>query len=62
MSAKFSQRTNLILLPMVYAHWILGVLSEYQQNLALYSIFSLFNGILGVMVMLLHCSNNEMVS
>ncbi|KAF2363623.1 GPCR family 2 secretin-like [Trinorchestia longiramus] len=60
-SAKFSQRTNLIIVPMVYAHWILGTLSEYQQNLALYSIFSIMNGWLGAMVFFFHCSNNQQV-
>ncbi|XP_018009978.1 adhesion G-protein coupled receptor D1-like [Hyalella azteca] len=61
MSAKFSQRTNLLLLPLVYFHWLLGVMSEYQQNLALYSIFSILNSVLGVLVMVFHCSNNEKV-
>ncbi|KAF2363264.1 GPCR family 2 secretin-like [Trinorchestia longiramus] len=60
-SAKFSQRTNLILLPFVYIHWLLGTLSEYEQNLALYSLFSIVNAVLGVLVLLLHCSNNQKV-
>nr|XP_045582766.1 adhesion G-protein coupled receptor D1-like [Procambarus clarkii] len=60
-SAKFSQRTNLIIMPLVFSHMLLGMLSLYEQNLALYSIFSLLNSITGVCILFFHCSNNQQV-
>ncbi|XP_053628486.2 putative adhesion G protein-coupled receptor E4P [Cherax quadricarinatus] len=60
-SAKFSQRTNLVIMPLVFSHMLLGMLSEYEQNLALYSIFSLLNSISGVVILFFHCSNNQQV-
>ena len=61
-SARFSQRTNLVLMPLVYAHWVLGSLAEYEQNMALYSVFTILNGWLGFFVFFLHCGNNQAVS
>ncbi|XP_068212021.1 adhesion G-protein coupled receptor D1-like [Palaemon carinicauda] len=60
-SAKISQRTNLIIMPLVFSHWMVGILSEYEQNLPLYGTFSILNGVTGVAVFLLHSSNNEQV-
>ena len=60
-SAKISQRTNLLLIPMVFAHWVLGMFSEYEQNMGLYGTFSIVNGVLGALVFLGHCSNNQQV-
>lgn len=61
LSAKISQRTNLIIMPLVFSHWMVGMLSEYEQNLPLYGTFSILNGVTGVAVFLLHCSNNQQV-
>ncbi|MCL4148646.1 UNVERIFIED_CONTAM: hypothetical protein GTU68_021001 [Idotea baltica] len=61
LSAKISQRTNLIILPFVIAHMLVGIMSEYEQNLPLYGIFSIPNGITGGLVFFLHCSNNQQV-
>ncbi|XP_064091063.1 adhesion G-protein coupled receptor D1-like [Macrobrachium nipponense] len=61
LSAKFSQRTNLIIMPLVFSHWVVGMMSEYEQNMPLYSIFSILNGVTGVVVFLLHCFNNQQV-
>ncbi|KAK7081539.1 hypothetical protein SK128_018351 [Halocaridina rubra] len=61
LSAKISQRTNLIIMPLVFSHWMIGMLSEYEQNLPLYGTFSILNGVTGVAVFLLHCSNNQQV-
>lgn len=60
-SAKFSQRTNLVIMPCVFAHMIVGMLSEYEQNLPLYSIFTILNSVTGVLVLFLHCFNNQQV-
>ena len=48
----------------VYSEYsnISGTLSEYQQNLPLYGIFSVVNGVLGACVFFFHCSNNQQVS
>jgi len=40
---------------------VLGELAEYQQNIYFYSLFTLANGVLGVLVLLFHCSSNETV-
>ncbi|KAK3861111.1 hypothetical protein Pcinc_032891 [Petrolisthes cinctipes] len=60
-SAKFSQRTNLILLPLVFSHMLVGMFSEYEQNLPLYGIFTILCSVTGVAVLLLHCVNNHQV-
>ncbi|KAL7640958.1 UNVERIFIED_CONTAM: hypothetical protein RMT77_008095 [Armadillidium vulgare] len=60
-SSKISQRTNLIILPFVFAHMMVGMLSEYEQNLALYGTFSILNGITGGLIFFLHCSTSEKV-
>ncbi|KAK4300095.1 hypothetical protein Pmani_027686 [Petrolisthes manimaculis] len=60
-SAKFSQRTNLLLLPLVFSHMLVGMFSEYEQNLYLYGIFTILCSVTGVAVLLLHCANNHQV-
>ena len=60
-SAKISQRTNLIIMPMVFVSYILGVLSEYEQNVPLYGTFTIMNGILGGCVFFFHSTGNEHV-
>ncbi|XP_050722164.1 adhesion G-protein coupled receptor D1-like [Eriocheir sinensis] len=60
-SAKFSQRTNLIIMPFVFAHMLVGIYSEYEQNLPLYSIFTILNSVTGFLVLFLHCFNNQQV-
>jgi len=46
-SAKFMQRSILIILPLVFISFIIGMLSEYEQNVPLYGTFTILNGILG---------------
>ncbi|CAG0884538.1 unnamed protein product [Darwinula stevensoni] len=58
-SARISQRTNLFIMPMVFASWVVGMLSEYEQNLPLYGTFSVMNGVLGGMVFFFHCMGNQ---
>ncbi|RXG71981.1 hypothetical protein Avbf_05037 [Armadillidium vulgare] len=59
LSAKISQRTNLVILFFVIAHMLVGMLSEYEQNLPLYGTFSVLNGVTGALVFFLHCTNNQ---
>ncbi|KAL7630916.1 UNVERIFIED_CONTAM: hypothetical protein RMT77_018797 [Armadillidium vulgare] len=61
LSAKISQRTNLVILFFVIAHMLVGMLSEYEQNLPLYGTFSVLNGVTGALVFFLHCTNNQRV-
>ena len=49
-------------MPMVFASWVVGMLSEYEQNLPLYGTFSVMNGVLGAMVFFFHCMGSEVVS
>ena len=34
-------------MPLAFASYIVGALSEYEQNVALYGTFTVLNGILG---------------
>ena len=46
-SAKFSQRTLLVIAPMTLVAYILGSLAEYEQNIGLYGSFTTLSGVLG---------------
>ena len=59
---RISQRSNMILCGLIYAAWILGILSDYEQNLALYSVFSGLNTCIGICVFLMHSLGNHEVS
>jgi len=58
-AAKIMQRTLVLILPTVFASFLLGTLAEYDQNLILYSIFTLVNSLLGGMIFFFHCTANE---
>ena len=58
-SAKIMQRSNLAIMPLVFITFLIGVMSEYEQNVPLYGIFTILNGVLGVVIFLTHCSGNE---
>ena len=45
-SAKFSQRTLLVIAPMTLVAYILGSLAEYEQNIGLYGSFTTLSGVL----------------
>jgi hypothetical protein len=60
-SAKISQRTNLFIMPLIFVSWIIGVMSEYEQNLALYGAFTALNTTIGVVVLVFHLMANQMV-
>jgi hypothetical protein len=60
-SAKIMQRSILIIMPLVYISYIIGAYSEYDQNVSLYSIFTILNGVLGGCVFFFHCTGNEKV-
>ena len=60
-TAKVIQRTLLLILPMVFTSFILGTLAEFEQNIYLYSVFTLVNGILGAIIFSFHTSANATV-
>jgi len=60
-SAKIMQRSNLIIMPMVFVTFVIGTLAEYEQNFGLYGTFTLLNGILGGSIFFFHCTGNEQV-
>lgn len=58
---RISQRSNMILSGLIYASMIIGMLSDFEQNLALYSTFSILNAIIGFCVFLMHSLGNHQV-
>ena len=60
-TAKVIQRTLIIILPMVFTSFILGTLAEFEQNIYIYSIFTIVNGILGAIIFSFHISANATV-
>lgn len=61
LSARISQRSNLVIMPLVFASWVVGMTSEYEQNLALYGTFSVLNGFVGAAILFFHCTGNHQV-
>ena len=39
--------------------FIVGVMAQHNQDVALFGIFVVLNGILGVCIFFFHCSGNE---
>lgn len=48
-------------MPLVFASWVVGMLSEYEQDLALYGTFSVLNGIVGAVIFFFHSTGNQQV-
>merc|ERR1712062_321757 len=61
LSARIMQKTNLIIMPMVFVSFILGVMAEYNQDVALYSTFTVVNACLGAAIFFFHSTGNESV-
>ena len=45
----------------MFASFLLGTLAEYDQNMVLYSIVTVVNGILGGMIFSCHTMTNEKI-
>jgi len=58
-TAQISQRTLLIILPLVFASFVCGTIAEYQQDPVLYGSFTILNGVLGGAMMFFHITSNE---
>ena len=61
LSAKIMQRTNLIIMPLVFVSYVIGVMAEYNQDLAAYSTFTIINACLGAAIFFFHSTGNEQV-
>lgn len=60
-SAQIMQRTNLIIMPLVFVSFCVGSMAEYENNVPLYGTFTLINGICGGCIFFFHCTGNEQV-
>ena len=60
-SAQIMRLTLFFILPMVFASYVMGSIAEYEQNIYLYSSYTLVNGILGGLVFICHCFANARV-
>ena len=47
-SARIMQRTNMVIMPLVFASYIVGVYAEYEQNVPLYGTFTILNGVINL--------------
>ena len=54
-------RTLFLRMALTFASFVVGTIAEYQQNLALYFIFTLLNGVLGGVIFVSHCCCDETV-
>ena len=61
LSAKIMQRSNLIILPLVFTSFIVGAMSEYNQDPALYFVFTVVNALLGIAILFFHSTGNGQV-
>ena len=61
LSAKIMQKTNLIIMPLVFISFLIGVMAEYNQDVALYSTFTAMNACLGAAIFFFHSTGNEHV-
>jgi len=57
-TAQISQRTLLIILPLVFASYVIGTIATFEQNPALYGAFTIINGVLGGIVLFFHVTSN----
>lgn len=57
-TAQLSQRTLLLILPLVFASFVTGTVAEHEQNPALYGIFTILNGVLGGTMFFFHVTSN----
>ncbi|KAG8201660.1 hypothetical protein JTE90_012726 [Oedothorax gibbosus] len=61
LTCKIHQRSNLILMPLILGSYIVGMVADYEQNLALYSVFSILNTVIGVLIFFFHTLGNDAV-
>ena len=59
MLAKVNRRGLSIIMPMVFASFIVGMMAQYDQDVGLFGIFTILNAILGAIIFIFHCSGNE---
>ena len=57
-TALISQRTLLIILPLVLASFITGTIAEYEQQMPLYGTFTILNGVVGGVIFFFHITSH----
>ena len=60
-SAKYMQGSLILRLALCAISFILGSLAQFEQNIGLYFVFSVINGVLGGVIFFFHCTSNERV-
>jgi hypothetical protein len=60
-SAKYMHRSLILRNGLCYVSFLMGSLAAYQQNLVLYLVFTVLNGLLGFLIFFFHCTSNEHV-
>ena len=58
MTAKISQRTLFIILPLVFASFVTGTVAEYMQEVPLYGAFTILNGVAGGCMLFFHVTSH----
>jgi len=58
-TAQISQRTLLLILPLVFASFVTGTVAVFEQNPALFGIFTILNGVLGGTIFFFHVTSNK---
>jgi hypothetical protein len=56
------QRSLIIRLGLCFVSFVLGSLAQHEQNLGLFFIFTVLNGVLGGIVFFFHCTCNQKVN
>ena len=58
MTAKISQKTLFIILPLVFSSFITGTIAEYEQKVPLYGTFTILNGVTGGCMLFFHVTSH----
>jgi len=58
MTAKISQRTLFIILPLVFASFVTGTVAECMQEVPLYGAFTILNGVAGGCMLFFHVTSH----
>eukprot|EP00095_Tigriopus_kingsejongensis_P004198 maker-scaffold208_size258758-snap-gene-1.25 protein:Tk04198 transcript:maker-scaffold208_size258758-snap-gene-1.25-mRNA-1 annotation:"probable g-protein coupled receptor 133" len=58
-SANYMLSTLLLRLGLTFASFVTGSVAEYEQNVGIYFIFTIVNGVLGGVIFFTHCSCND---
>ena len=60
-SAKYMHRSLILRAGLALGSFVIGSQASYQQELSLFLVFTIINGVLGGLVFFFHCTSNEKV-